>query len=70
MINKALDALKEMEFNLAGYRKFTVMLLIIGVGSYFRYKGLVSGAELVSLFNVTASAFFASNLISKFSSKS
>jgi|TARA_R110000851_G_scaffold293070_6_gene447642 hypothetical protein len=54
-----IDKIKEW---LVGFRKVTVMLLLIGIGVSFRLADLINGAEFVELLKVTGAAFFASNV--------
>lgn len=46
---------------LFGMRKFILMLLLLVIGSIFRVKDLVNGAEMVDLFKTTTIAFFSVN---------
>jgi hypothetical protein len=47
---------------LSGFRKFTIMMLLIVVGIMFRIVGYVDGAEFVDLLKGTAIAFFTANV--------
>lgn len=49
-----------------GVRKYSIMLVFITIAITFRIKGLISGSDMTQLLSVTGSAFFASNLFSKF----
>lgn len=46
---------------LNGFRKFTVMAVLIIVGVVFRLTGHLSGTEMVELLRYTAVAFMAAN---------
>ena len=46
---------------LNGFRKFTVMTMLILVGIIFRVAGYLTGAEFVSLLSDTAVAYMAFN---------
>ena len=46
---------------LNGFRKFTIMLIIIIIAVLFRIFTMISGAELVDLIKVTGVAFFGTN---------
>lgn len=46
---------------LNGFRKFTIMMLVIITGITFRITDLINGAELVDLFKGTVIAFFSFN---------
>lgn len=46
---------------LSGFRKFTIMMLLIIVGSTFRVMGYINGLEFVDLLKGAAVAFFAIN---------
>lgn len=52
-----------------GYRKIIVMGVLIIVGVSFRLSGLINGTEMVELLKITGGAFFAANLVGKFSKK-
>jgi len=45
-----------------GYRKYSVIILIIIIGVIFRLNGYINGSELVELLKVSVAAFFASNI--------
>lgn len=53
----AKDALQFLN----GFRKFTIMALVLVVGVLFRVWGFVNGAEFVDLLSTTAVAFFGTN---------
>ena len=59
MCYKMLDKIKNA---LMGYRKFSVMLVIIVIAVSFRLSDLIDGNGLVELLKVTGAAFFASNV--------
>ena len=46
---------------LNGFRKFTIMLLLMVVGISFRISEHISGAEMVDLLKFTVIAFFSAN---------
>lgn len=46
-----------------GFRKLTVMLLLIVCGVAFRISDLITGAEFVDLLRYTGVAFFAGNSV-------
>ncbi len=46
---------------LSGFRKFTIMFLLIVVGITFRVMDYINGAEFVDLLKFTAIAFFSAN---------
>ena len=46
---------------LSGFRKFTIMLLLVIIGVSFRLSGHLSGSEMVSLLQATAVAFMSAN---------
>ena len=46
---------------LNGFRKFSIMVLLVNVGVVFRVTDLINGTEFVDLLKGTAIAFFASN---------
>ncbi len=48
---------------MTGFRKFSVMLILIGIGVGFRLSDHINGAEMTELLKVTGAAFFASNLV-------
>lgn len=50
---------------LYGLRKFLIMATIVAIAIIFRVTDLISGSEMVSLLNICAPSFFASNLFSK-----
>lgn len=49
-----------------GYRKFIVMLLFIIIGIVFIIMGYINGSDFTTLMSTTGAAFFAANLIGKF----
>lgn len=44
-----------------GFRKFILMMLLLGVSVAFRVKGYISGGEFVDLLKATTLAFFSAN---------
>jgi len=46
---------------LNGFRKFTVMMLLIIIGVTFKLTGQLSGAEFVDLLRYTTVAFMSAN---------
>lgn len=48
---------------LNGFRKFTIMILLMMVGIIFRLTGHLTGEEMVNLLSGTAVAFMASNSV-------
>jgi hypothetical protein len=54
-----IDKIKEA---LYGFRKVTIMALILMVAIVFRVQNYIDGNGFVELIKVTATAFFASNL--------
>ena len=48
---------------LTGFRKFSVMLILIGIAVGFRLSEHINGSEMVELLKVTGAAFFAANLV-------
>ena len=53
--------LKDFVSLLSGFRKFTIMFLLMVVGASFRIYGYISGAEMVDLLKFTVIAFFSAN---------
>jgi len=53
---------------LQGYRKFSVMVSILIIAVSFRIYDLIDGKEMVELLKVSATGFFAANLVSKVTS--
>ena len=49
-----------------GFRKLSVIFIIISIAVTFLITKLLNGDQFVSLVNVCAAAFFSANLISKF----
>jgi hypothetical protein len=59
--------LKTAKLSIAsGFRKWSIMALILTVGITFCAIGLVSGQEFVDLIRYTAVAFFATNVAEHF----
>ena len=56
------QGLRDLLAILNGFRKFSIMLLLIVVGIMFRTFDLINGSELVNLLQATAVAFFATNI--------
>jgi hypothetical protein len=55
--------LDKIKAALTGFRKFSVMLILISIGVSFRLTNLINGSEMVELLKVTGAAFFAANLV-------
>lgn len=53
--------LKHLIQFLNGFRKFSIMVLLIVVGVIFRVTDFISGAEFVDLLKATTVAFMATN---------
>lgn len=53
--------LKNLLLYINGFRKFTIMMLLIIIGISFRLFDLVSGSEFVDLLKGSAIAFFSFN---------
>ena len=56
MIDKWIERIR-------GLRKWSIMMIIIGIGILFRVYGLLNGVEFVSLIKGIGVAFMASNAI-------
>ena len=54
--------MKDLISFLNGFRKFSVMVILIVVGAVFRMYNLITGSELVTLLEATAVAFFGANV--------
>lgn len=57
--------LNKIKNYLVGFRKYSVMLLIIAIAVSFRLTDFISGAEMVELLKVTGAAFMASNMVER-----
>lgn len=55
--------LKDFIQFLNGFRKFTVMMILVVIGVTFRLSGYLSGAEMVDLLRYSAVAFMSANSI-------
>ena len=49
-----------------GYRKYSIMIILVVIGISFRLANLINGSEMVDLLKVSGAAFFASNMMAKF----
>ncbi len=49
--------LDKIKAALTGFRKFSVMLILISIGVSFRLTNLINGSEMVELLKVTGAAF-------------
>ncbi len=54
-------AFKQIISFLNGFRKFSVMVLLIVIGITFRLTGYLSGSEMVELLRFTGVAFMSAN---------
>ena len=45
-----------------GFRKYSIMLVIIGIAIWFRLAELINGDNVADLLKTVAAAFFAGNL--------
>ena len=64
MIAKLDDIIKLLQ----GYRKLSVMVSILIIAVVFRLYDYINGSEMVELLKVSATGFFAANLMSKVTS--
>lgn len=55
--------LKDVINFLNGFRKFSVMVLLMAIGVGFRLSGHISGQELVELLRYTVVAFMGTNAL-------
>lgn len=54
-----LDKIKKY---LVGFRKYSIMLIMIVIAISFRLTNYINGEEMVELLKVTGAAFMASNM--------
>ena len=50
---------------LIGFRKYSIMVIIILISVSFRLTNLINGSEMVELLKITSAAFFAGNMVER-----
>ena len=58
-----MSLIRQLVNFLNGFRKFTVMILLMLVGVVFLISGHLSGSEFVKLLSSTAVAFMSANVV-------